>query len=213
MSEPCDTKFGPCACGAWHNDSKAQIEALLEVADHLANPPYIVESAMPEDKKPDTPRTTGMLPELGMGYDHGQLHADKIYLSTAKQVAAQSGITAAFVAAEVHNNSAAIHTPGMKADHGKPQVVRGALRYFPEAVKAVAQLSQFGAEKYTWDGWRTVPDGEARYMEALMRHLLDEAKGPFDAEWQERGKVVLHATAVAWNALARLELMLERMPK
>ena len=72
------------------------------------------------------------------------------------------------------------------------------------ALLAVADISQYGATKYAWKGWMSVPDGVDRYGDALMRHLIAEATdGPID---QETG--LLHAAQVAWNALARLELML-----
>ena len=35
-----------------------------------------------------------------------------------------------------------------------------------------AQCLYFGAQKYEWDSWKTVPNGEQRYKEAAMRHLL-----------------------------------------
>ena len=96
---------------------------------------------------------------------------------------------------------------GVKYDAGKPEVVKGALHYFPNALAAVADVSAAGARKYTWDGWRTVPDGVGRYTEAMGRHLLAEREGPTDSG--PGGTGCLHAAQVAWNALARLELMLE----
>lgn len=99
--------------------------------------------------------------------------------------------------------------PGAKLDAGKSPVLRGILQYFPRAVKEVANLSQVGAEKYSWNGWEYVPDGLNRYGDACVRHIVDEAtQGLYDSAWREQGKQVLHATAVAWNALARLELIL-----
>lgn len=95
-------------------------------------------------------------------------------------------------------------TPGLKFDHGKPLVVKGVLHYFPRAIEAVAGLSEFGATKYSWEGWRHVPNGIERYREALVRHVLaEQTEGPVDPETG-----LLHATAVAWNALASLELLL-----
>lgn len=95
---------------------------------------------------------------------------------------------------------------GVKYDAGKPEVVKGVLHYFPNALAAVADVSAAGARKYTWDGWRTVPDGVDRYTEAMGRHLLAEREGPTDSG--PGGTGCLHAAQVAWNALARLELML-----
>jgi hypothetical protein len=100
-------------------------------------------------------------------------------------------------------------TPGAKLDLGKAPVVRGCIKYFPRAVRAVAMLSLHGANKYTWNGWEKVPDGINRYDDAIGRHMVGEViDGEFDPEWLEQDKEVLHATAVAWNALARLDLIL-----
>lgn len=107
---------------------------------------------------------------------------------------------------ELDPNGMSPHAPGAKLDSGKSPVVRGCLQYFPLALKQVALLSEFGANKYAWKGWESVPDGIARYSDALGRHLLDEAHGPYDDN--PGGSGFLEATAVAWNALARLELML-----
>ena len=95
-------------------------------------------------------------------------------------------------------------TPGSKLDAGKSPLLRGCLQYFPRALLAVAEVSEVGANKYSWKGWEQVADGVNRYGDALARHLTAEAvEGPYDTQ---TGK--LHAAQVAWNALARLELML-----
>lgn len=97
------------------------------------------------------------------------------------------------------------HEPGAKLDSGKAPVLRGAISYFPKALEAVAQVSSFGANKYTWAGWRSVPDGVGRYGDAMVRHLIHEAAdGPNDHDSGLR-----HAAHAAWNALARLELLIE----
>lgn len=92
-----------------------------------------------------------------------------------------------------------------KDDSGKSPVVRGAIGYFPEAIKAVAAVSAFGATKYAWNGWRSVPDGLNRYTDAMGRHLIDEAAGKI----LDDDSGLLSAAHTAWNALARLELIIE----
>lgn len=108
-------------------------------------------------------------------------------------------------------------SPGAKLDHGKSPVMRGFLQYFPRAVLAVAGLSLYGANKYSWAGWRSVPDGVGRYGDAIGRHSVKEAiEGLYDLEVKNDPRYpadILHATAVAWNALARLELLLEEQEK
>ena len=94
---------------------------------------------------------------------------------------------------------------GCKLDKGKPPGYRGLLALFPRAVSAVSLASAHGAAKYTWTGWREVPEGVERYSDALVRHLIAESKeGPLDHD-----SGLHHAAHVAWNALARLELILE----
>src|ERR1700693_3711287 len=99
------------------------------------------------------------------------------------------------------------HTKGAKLDAGKPSVWRGLLDYFPRACLAVSEVSTLGAQKYAWKGWEVVPDGINRYGDALGRHILAESiDGMFDNG--PKGIGVLHAAQVAWNAMARLELIL-----
>lgn len=96
--------------------------------------------------------------------------------------------------------------PGaVKYDAGKAPIYRGAVAYFPVAIEAVSTVSEFGARKYAWSGWRHVPDGINRYTDAMARHLLAEAKG----EVCDSDSGLPHAWHVAWNALARLELLEE----
>lgn len=98
------------------------------------------------------------------------------------------------------------HEMGAKLDAGKAPVLRGVLQYFPRALRAVSMVSLAGSKKYAWKSWETVPDGIARYGDAMGRHILaEEIEGPVDAETQR-----LHAEQVAWNALARLELILRK---
>lgn len=99
------------------------------------------------------------------------------------------------------------HEPGAKMDNGKPCVWRGAIAYFPRALEQVAAVSTFGAKKYAWKGWETVPDGIERYSDALGRHLLEEGRGHvYD---QDSGLLI--AAHTAWNALARLDLLIRQM--
>lgn len=93
----------------------------------------------------------------------------------------------------------------IKYDGGKAPVYRGAISYFPRAISAVAEVSAFGASKYAWNGWRGVDDGFNRYSDAMVRHLGYEATG----EVLDPDSGLLHAAHAAWNALARLELLIE----
>lgn len=101
-------------------------------------------------------------------------------------------------------------TPGAKLDAGKLAYNNHLFTYFPHALDAVCQVSEFGARKYTRMGWASVPGGIRRYTDALSRHLMDEARG--DVFDKDSG--LTHAAHLAWNALARLQLMLDdRVPE
>jgi len=104
---------------------------------------------------------------------------------------------------EYDPNGKSAKEPGSKLDAGKSPVFRGLLDYFPRACMAVANVSAIGAAKYAWKGWETVPDGVARYSDALARHLVKEGYEYLDEDTQRP-----HAEQVAWNAMARLELIL-----
>lgn len=94
---------------------------------------------------------------------------------------------------------------GLKFDDGKinPSFV---FEYFPLALLAVSSVAEYGARKYTRDGWRTVPNRKARYTAADDRHRLKEyIEGPYD----DGDSGHAHAAQHAWNALARLQAMLE----
>jgi len=93
---------------------------------------------------------------------------------------------------------------GIKYDGGKAPIFRGAVSYFPRAIEAVASVSAFGASKYAWKGWQSVDDGYNRYSDAMVRHLAYEGKG----EVLDPDSGLLHAAHAAWNALARLELLI-----
>lgn len=96
--------------------------------------------------------------------------------------------------------------PGaVKFDTGKVPIYRGAVAYFPTAIAGVAAVSAFGATKYAWKGWEHVPDGINRYTDAMVRHLVSEAKG----EVVDPDSGLPHAWHVAWNALARVELIMK----
>lgn len=92
---------------------------------------------------------------------------------------------------------------GVKYDAGRPPAWT-LLKSFSRAISAVVDVGTFGAEKYSLGGWEKVDDGQRRYSDALVRHMLKEMVG--EDRDQESGH--LHAAHEAWNALARLELKL-----
>ena len=95
------------------------------------------------------------------------------------------------------------NAPGAKLDNGKPRhgLVLGA---FSNALTEVAKVGTFGASKYSDNGWLSVPNGLARYTDAMLRHHFAEAGG----EELDADSGLRHAAHRAWNALAVLELVL-----
>lgn len=95
------------------------------------------------------------------------------------------------------------HEPGAKLDAGKNRVglVLGA---FALALQEVSKVGTFGANKYTDNGWLTVPNGAARYTDAMLRHHLQH----FTGELYDHESNLLHIAHRCWNDLATLELYL-----
>ncbi len=91
--------------------------------------------------------------------------------------------------------------PGVKFDGGK-QLTEDVFSGFSNALSAVADVGTFGANKYTLNGWETVPDGERRYSNASGRHRLARQSG--QAVDVDSG--LAHLAHEAWNILAVLEL-------
>ena len=97
------------------------------------------------------------------------------------------------------------HQPGAKLDYGKNRLGL-VLGGFARALTEVGKVGTYGAKKYTDNGWEVVPDGESRYTDALLRHLMSEYCG----EGTDIESNLSHAAHAAWNALARLELAIRR---
>ena len=93
-----------------------------------------------------------------------------------------------------------LHAPGAKDDASKPRI-GWYIKSFQRALLEVTKVAEYGAKKYSENGWQHVPDGYDRYSDAMIRHYLDNSE--VDAE-----SGLLHDAHAAWNAIARLELKL-----
>lgn len=102
-----------------------------------------------------------------------------------------------------------LHHHGAKDDSGKVPVDM-IFEYFPRALIAVAEVADYGAKKYTRGGWVEVPNGFQRYSGAMNRHILWEHIDPDGLDPETK---LTHAAHIAWNALARLELLLRKVPR
>lgn len=99
-------------------------------------------------------------------------------------------------------------TAADKQKAAKVPVWQGVFAYFSAALHAVGAVSRFGAGKYN-DGkfpteWRNYEP--VVYADALARHITDENKS---GDLYDTESNMLHAAHEAWNALARLEKLLE----
>lgn len=105
---------------------------------------------------------------------------------------------------ETDPNGTDAHEPGAKLDSGKLQpwlFFSG----FAHALEKVAEVTTIGANKYTPNGWVTVPEGPRRYMEAYQRHALKLGQGQvYDTD--PGGIGTKHIAQMIWNLLAVLEL-------
>ena len=92
----------------------------------------------------------------------------------------------------------------MKFDGGK---LRASLIFddFPDAMEELIRVADMGANKYEAHSWRTVPNAEERYRDALTRHFLASFKGVQD---EESG--LDHLAHMAWGCMALMELRIAR---
>jgi hypothetical protein len=95
---------------------------------------------------------------------------------------------------------------GAKLDLGKNRLGL-VLLAFSLALEEVGRVGTFGAEKYSPNGWLAVPDAQARYTDAMLRHVFRHASGEVNDD--ESG--IAHWAHAAWNALACLELQLREV--
>lgn len=87
-------------------------------------------------------------------------------------------------------------------------VYSGLFAYFPDALLEVAHVSFLGNKQHNpgqplhWSR-----DKSADHLDALGRHLIDQASGrPIDTDH------ALHLAKIAWRALAELQIYLEKEP-
>ena len=125
---------------------------------------------------------------------------------SVKNVRKVKAVESTYGRGESDPNGVAQHDYGAKLDDGKPDA--SLLLMFGRALRAVAEVGTYGAKKYTRGGWQGVDDGINRYTAAMLRHVFSE-----HYESHDKDLPVLHAAQVAWNSLARLELILEEMDK
>lgn len=105
-------------------------------------------------------------------------------------------------------------SPATQAKYAKAPLYAGVVARFPLALEEVAKVSVYGTKKHKVRlddmSYLSIPDAYAIYSDAVLRHVTAEAlHGPVNP--QDGG--LLHAAQLAWNALARLEVMLRHQAK
>lgn len=94
---------------------------------------------------------------------------------------------------------------GLKYDGGKRDwgllIGREAM---PDALEAVVRVLEFGARKYNPHNWRHVEGAERRYWNAMIRHIVADAREPADPETSES-----HLAHIVCCALFLLQKRLE----
>ena len=60
-----------------------------------------------------------------------------------------------------------LETVGVKYDEDKPCYTL----IPPNSLRGMADVLTFGAKKYKAESWKTVPEAQKRYLDALYRHL------------------------------------------
>ena len=102
---------------------------------------------------------------------------------------------------EIEVNEPIVVKPTDKAQLRKDTpVFSGVLKYFPNALKAVARASKAGNDQHHpektlhWDMSKSKDE-----YDAMIRHLLDHEENPVDDDG------ILHLTKTCWRALAGLE--------
>lgn len=68
-----------------------------------------------------------------------------------------------------------INIEGAKYDQDKPRY--SLLEW--DFIKQIVYVLEFGAKKYTEEGWKQVPNAKQRYWDAAMRHLTAIKGGEF----------------------------------
>lgn len=96
-----------------------------------------------------------------------------------------------------------LHVAGAKDDSGKNRVGL-VLGGFSKGLFEMSKVGTFGANKYTANGWKTVPQGIDRYEDAMLRHWLAYKSG----ETCDPESGLPHLAHCAWNVLAVLTLSL-----
>ena len=164
---------------------------------HFPTPHHVPDVKLPGETKPaDYKSPTTVQP--GFGDPEGR----PSLLNTVFERA-----TAAMLNVDKSPSPAAPVAPAPAFDaelRKRTPVYSGVLAYFPDALKAVAQVSYQGNQQHNPGQplhWARSKSSDHR--DCLIRHTMDDAVSPYDTDG------MLHAAKAAWRALAHLQLVIE----
>lgn len=96
-------------------------------------------------------------------------------------------------------------TVGIKYDGGKPRLAEMMMDFAPEIIE-LCKVWEFGADKYNKSNWKSVDDGENRYLNALFRHSIAAVENEYDDESK-----LLHCAHMIFNCMAYTHFVLKRL--
>lgn len=95
-----------------------------------------------------------------------------------------------------------MHLPISASERKRTPLWSGLFKYFPDALVAVAQLSQIGNEQHNpGQPLHWAREKSKDHEDTLLRHIMDSGSTDSDG--------VRHTTKVAWRALAMLQTEIE----
>jgi hypothetical protein len=78
-----------------------------------------------------------------------------------------------------------------------------AIATYKTGFRGICNIAEVGELKYTFGGWKSVPDAERRYRGAHSRHYLDRT---VDGEYLSEDLKLPHSFHEMWNLLALIQL-------
>ena len=170
----------------------------------MSEPTYPTLHHKPHDLTTADPYLKATMLESSHQLAQEQLSQQQVQQNYLRSLPALRSIDDTMRAVSTDPNGLSQHTPGAKLDNGKSKtglMVAG----FANALASVAEVTTYGATKYTPNGWVSVPDGIDRYTDALYRHMLLSVHQEKDQESN-----LDHLAHACWNLLAIYELTLRQ---
>ena len=191
---------GACTEGRCLQTPQRIVKGIMYACDNFHSALNGAEASKPEVPRPEEhPETAD---ELFYGAQKPVFESADLAFHRMKREEALAGTAFAQGATDPTGRSA--HEPGAKLDAGKNRMGL-VLAGFAKALMEMCKVGTFGANKYTPEGWKSVPEPKERYMNALMRHVFAYMHG----EIKDPETGLSHLAHAAWNVLALLSFDLK----